>query len=69
MVRDLLQRIGLPVEAPKFGAARALDYMRMDKKVQSGRIRLVLLEQLGRARFTADYADDTLHGTLRAHFG
>ncbi len=52
-VRDLLNRIGLPVDAPKFGAARALDYMRMDKKVQSGRIRLVLLEQLGRARFTA----------------
>jgi 3-dehydroquinate synthase len=68
-VRDLLQRIGLPVDAPKFGAARALDYMRVDKKVQAGRIRLVLLEQLGRARFTADYADDTLHSTLRAHFG
>jgi 3-dehydroquinate synthase len=68
-LRDLLQRIGLPVDAPKFGAARALDYMRVDKKVQSGRIRLVLLEQLGRARFTADYADDALHSTLRAHFG
>jgi 3-dehydroquinate synthase len=68
-VRDLLQRIGLPVDAPKFGSARALDYMRMDKKVQSGRIRLVLLEKLGRARFTADYADAVLHDTLRTHFG
>lgn len=68
-VRELLQRIGLPVDAPKFGASRAFDYMRMDKKVQSGRIRLVLLEQLGKARFTADYADDALHSTLRAHFG
>jgi 3-dehydroquinate synthase len=68
-LRELLQRIGLPVDAPKLGAARAFDYMRMDKKVQSGRIRLVLLEQLGRARFTADYADDALHNTLRAHFG
>jgi 3-dehydroquinate synthase len=68
-LRELLQRIGLPVDAPKFGATRALDYMRVDKKVQAGRIRLVLLEQLGRARFTADYADDALHNTLRAHFG
>lgn len=68
-LRELLQRIGLPVDAPKFGAMRALDYMRVDKKVQAGRIRLVLLEQLGRARFTADYADDALHNTLRAHFG
>jgi 3-dehydroquinate synthase len=68
-VRDLLQRIGLPVDAPKFGGARALDCMRMDKKVQSGRIRLVLLEKLGHARFTADYADAVLHDTLRTHFG
>ena len=32
--------------APRIGAARALDYMRVDKKVQSGRVRLVLLEGL-----------------------
>jgi 3-dehydroquinate synthase len=68
-VRELLQRIGLPVDAPKFGAARAFDYMSVDKKVKSGRIRLVLLEKLGTARFTADYADEALQGTLRAHFG
>jgi 3-dehydroquinate synthase len=68
-VRDLLQRIGLPVEAPRFGAQRALDCMRVDKKVKSGRIRLVLLDNLGTARFTADYADDALNSTLAAHFG
>jgi 3-dehydroquinate synthase len=68
-IRDLLLRVGLPVEAPKIGAERALDCMRMDKKVQSGRIRLVLLEKLGKARFTADYSDDLLGGALRAHFG
>jgi 3-dehydroquinate synthase len=68
-VRDLLQRIGLPVEAPRFGAQRALDCMRIDKKVKSGRIRLVLLEKLGAARFTADYADDALNATLATHFG
>ena len=68
-VRDLLQRIGLPVEAPKFGAGRALDYMRVDKKVQAGRVRLVLLEKLGKARVAADYADEVLHNTLRTHFG
>jgi 3-dehydroquinate synthase len=68
-VRGLLERIGLPVEAPRFGAQRALDYMSVDKKVKSGRIRLVLLERLGAARFTADYADDALQSTLAAHFG
>jgi 3-dehydroquinate synthase len=68
-VRELLQRIGLPVEAPRFGAQRALDCMRVDKKVKGGRIRLVLLERLGGARFTADYPDDALASTLSAHFG
>lgn len=68
-VRKLLQRMDLPVDAPRFGAKRALEYMSVDKKVKSGRIRLVLLEQLGAARFTADYADDALQSTLAAHFG
>jgi 3-dehydroquinate synthase len=68
-VRALLARIGLPVEPPRFGAQRALDYMRVDKKVKSGRIRLVLLEKLGAARFTADYPDEALTSTLAAHFG
>jgi 3-dehydroquinate synthase len=68
-VKELLARIGLPVQAPRFGAQQALEYMRVDKKVKSGRIRLVLLDRLGAARFTADYADDALSGTLAAHFG
>ena len=68
-VRDLLQRIGLPTEPPRFGAQRALECMRIDKKVKSGRIRLVLLERLGGARFTAEYPDDALASTLAAHFG
>jgi 3-dehydroquinate synthase len=68
-VRDLLRRIGLPVDAPRFGAGSAMDHMRVDKKVQSGRIRLVLLEKLGKARIMADYSDDVLASTLRTHFG
>ncbi len=68
-VKQLLQRAGLETQAPRFGAAKAHDYMRVDKKVKSGRIRLVLLEALGRARFTADYPDDALDATLASHFG
>jgi len=68
-LRSLLQRCGLPVAAPRIGAARAFDYMRLDKKVHGGRIRLVLLEQLGRAMVTSDYPDAALRDTLAAHFG
>jgi 3-dehydroquinate synthase len=68
-LRALLQRAGLPVDAPRIGAARAFDYMRLDKKVHAGRVRLVLLEGLGRAVVTSDYPDATLRDTLAAHFG
>jgi 3-dehydroquinate synthase len=68
-LRALLQRAGLPIEAPRIGAGRALDYMRVDKKVQSGRMRLVLLAGLGRSVVTGDYPDAALGATLAAHFG
>jgi 3-dehydroquinate synthase len=67
-LRRLLERAGLPVEAPRIGAQRAFDYMQVDKKVQAGRIRLILLEQLGRAVVTGDYPDDALQATLAAYF-
>jgi 3-dehydroquinate synthase len=65
----LLQRAGLPVDAPRMGADTAFDYMRIDKKVKSGRVRLVLLNAIGTAAMTGDYDDSALQGTLRAHFG
>jgi 3-dehydroquinate synthetase len=68
-IRDLLRRAQLPVIAPKIGAARAAELMQMDKKVQGGAIRLVLLEKMGRAVVTSEYARDTLVAALRDHFG
>ncbi len=65
----LLERAGLPARAPNIGAERALDYMRMDKKVRARRVRLVLLRGLGAAEMTGDYPDAALQQTLVAHFG
>jgi 3-dehydroquinate synthase len=67
-VHDVLRRAGLPTEAPKIGAARALELMRMDKKVLAGKVRLVLLEKLGRAVVTATYPQGTLEATLSEQF-
>ena len=39
----LLQRAGLPVDAPRLGAERYLELMGRDKKVVAGSIRFVLL--------------------------
>ena len=67
-LRQLLQRAGLPVEAPRIGVDAARGYMQIDKKVRAGRIRLVLLQRIGAAEFTGDYADAALGATLEAHF-
>jgi 3-dehydroquinate synthase len=64
-LRDLLARAGLPAEAPRIGTATAANLMRMDKKVLAGTVRLVLLDGLGHAVVTGDYAERALDATLR----
>ena len=46
---SLFRRAGLPVTGPAMGVERYLELMQHDKKVQNGKIRLVLLKELGRA--------------------
>lgn len=48
-VSDLVGRAGLPVQAPDLGLDAWLEHMSHDKKVSRGKIRFVLLQQLGRA--------------------
>ncbi len=67
-VREILGKTGLPIEAPRIGAARALDLMHMDKKVLAGTVRLVLLEKLGGAIVTGEYAKAALEATVAEHF-
>jgi 3-dehydroquinate synthase len=67
-VRDILVRTGLPTEAPRIGADKALELMHMDKKVLAGTVRLVLIEKLGRAIVTADYNQAALDATLESYF-
>jgi 3-dehydroquinate synthase len=68
-VRRLLEAAGLPVAAPRCGRARAFEYMSIDKKAKSGRIRLILLRRLGDAFLTGEYPDEVLDATLATHFG
>jgi 3-dehydroquinate synthase len=67
-LHNVVERTGLPIEAPKIGAARALELMQMDKKVLSGTLRLVLLEKIGRAIIVGNYAQSALKATLSEHF-
>ena len=52
-VIQLLERAGLPVTAPALGSERYLDLMGRDKKVEGGKLRLVLLKKIGTA-FVSD---------------
>jgi 3-dehydroquinate synthase len=48
-IRALVERCGLPVRGPAFGADRYLELMRLDKKSEGGEIRFVVIEAPGRA--------------------
>ena len=63
-IRNLLSRAGLPVNAPRIGVTRARELMELDKKVQAGKVRLVLLKQIGDAVVTADYDNKVLDAVL-----
>jgi 3-dehydroquinate synthase len=68
-VRRLVERAGLPVHIASVSPQAALEHMRIDKKVLAGRLRLVLLRQIGAALVTADYPPEALSRTLAQHFG
>jgi 3-dehydroquinate synthase len=60
-IEALIARAGLPTEPPAgTGAAVLLDAMRIDKKNQDGRIRLVLLDAIGHASVRQDYDHQAL---------
>lgn len=48
-MRRLVERAGLPVRGPAWGAERYLDLMRVDKKAEQGEIRFVVIDAPGRA--------------------
>lgn len=67
-VQTLIQRAGLPVAVPAgMTPERFLDLMGHDKKVQAGKLRLVLLKALGQATVSADFDQAALQATL-SHF-
>ena len=49
----LIERAGLPVTAPRLGADRYLELMRLDKKSEAGEIRFVVIDRPGSARVCA----------------
>lgn len=67
-VRDVIeQKFGMPVIPPAdITVEQYLDLMASDKKAEAGKIRFVLLQQLGKAVVTGDVEQSLLRETLTA---
>jgi len=67
-IKAVIQAAGLPVAPPKnMSPQQFMELMAVDKKVQDGRIRLILLKDIGQAIVSDDYDMDALQATLE-HF-
>jgi 3-dehydroquinate synthase len=60
----IFKAANLPTFAPQLGVEKYLDLMGLDKKVQDGKIRLVLQQGIGKAVITSDYDVEKLRATL-----
>ncbi len=63
-IKKSFETANLPIAAPKLGVERYLDLMGLDKKVENGKIRLILQQGIGKAVITSDYDAEELKETL-----
>jgi 3-dehydroquinate synthase len=68
-ITTLLERARLPITAPDLGLDRYLQLMGIDKKVEGGKIRFILLRGLGSAFVTGNVPPDAVAASLSATTG
>ena len=65
-IHALLSAANLPLNAPNLGTKKYLNLIANDKKVECGKIRLVLQQGIGKAVITSDYDANKLQQTIEA---
>ena len=68
-IRKLFERARLPVAAPDLGVDKYLDLMGLDKKVEGGKMRFVLLKKVGHAVVYGDVPPVLLQQTIEVCCG
>ena len=63
-IRKLYLQAGLPTVAPNLGTKKYLHLMGLDKKVEGGKLRFVLLKRIGEAVVRSDVPAEMLARTL-----
>jgi 3-dehydroquinate synthase len=63
-MQNIFKAAHLPIAAPNLGVERYLDLMGLDKKVENGKIRLILQQGIGKSLITSDYDVEKLRATL-----
>jgi 3-dehydroquinate synthase len=67
-IENIIDSAQLPTRAPAhMDYASFMRYMAVDKKIEAGSIRLVLLQALGQSLISADYDPTLLKATIDAH--
>ena len=63
-IQESFKAANLPIVPPSLGVDRYLDLMSLDKKVENGKIRLILQQAIGKSVITSDYDVEKLKVTL-----
>lgn len=63
-ILSIFRIAGLPISAPKFSPDYYLSLMKLDKKVEAGKMRFILLKQIGEAVISHDVPESILSETL-----
>ena len=65
-IAALFERAGLPVWGPRLGVERYLELMAHDKKVEAGKLRLILLRALGQGVIHGDASQADIAAAIEA---
>jgi len=68
-IRQLIESAGLPLQLPPLPPGDIVERMGLDKKVQQGRLRLVLLDAIGAAQLVDDVSAEQILEVVESYGG